>query len=48
MVVTSPDGRVDEYTDKLAMEHVIAKSNEAKWHQTEGGDQFYSTPFIEK
>ena len=42
VTITSPEGHVQEYTDKLAMEQIIAQSGETKWHQTEGGSQFHS------
>ena len=30
------------------MERVIAKSNEAQWHKTEGGSQLHNIEFTEK
>ena len=30
------------------MERVIAKSNEAQWHKTEGGSHLHNIEFIEK
>ena len=41
VVVTSEDGTIKEFVSKPTMEKVIAESNEAKYHASEGGSQLH-------
>ena len=47
MVVTSEDGKVEEYISKSPMEKMIVVSNK-KWHTTEGGSQLHDREFVNK
>ena len=44
--VTEEYGETKEYTDKIPIEKLIADENEAKYHQTEGGSQLLTKPFL--
>ena len=48
VIVTSTDGSVKEFFNKKDMEEVISKSNEAKYHATEGGSQLHQKEFTER
>ena len=48
VIITSNDGSVREYINTKAMEDIIAKSNEAKYHATEGESQLHQKDFIDK
>ena len=48
VIVTSTDGSVKEFFNKKYMENVIAKSNEAKYHATEGGSQLHQKDFTDR
>ena len=43
--ITHRNGTVKEYSKKEPMEKIIAKLNESKWHQCEGGIQILETQF---
>ena len=46
ITTTNSDGIVTEYTQKVPIERVIAKSNDINSHQTEGGSQLLTLSLI--